>query len=115
MPLSALHPRPIAARSARIAVAALMVAGLVALATHARVGAATATAVPADIAAPAPLAPGYWLATSAGGVVALGGAPFLGSAKGAPLNKPIVSIAGTPDRPGYWLAGSDGGVFTFGN
>ncbi len=33
----------------------------------------------------------------------------------APLNKPIVSIAATPDGSGYWLAASDGGVFTKGD
>jgi N-acetylmuramoyl-L-alanine amidase len=31
------------------------------------------------------------------------------------LNKPIVSMAATPDGKGYWLVASDGGIFTFGD
>ena len=38
-----------------------------------------------------------------------------GSLLGAPLNKPIVGMAATPDQGGYWLLGADGGVFSFGD
>ena len=31
------------------------------------------------------------------------------------LNKPIVTMAATPDGRGYWLVASDGGVFTYGD
>jgi len=34
---------------------------------------------------------------------------------GAPLRRPIVGIAATPDGQGYWLVASDGGVFSFGD
>ncbi len=33
----------------------------------------------------------------------------------APLNAPVVGIAGTPDGGGYWLVGADGGVFAHGD
>ena len=41
--------------------------------------------------------------------------PFLGSAGGLNLSKPIVSMAPTPSGRGYWLVASDGGVFDFGD
>ena len=37
------------------------------------------------------------------------------TSSGAPLNKPIVGMAATPDGKGYWLVGSDGGVFNEGD
>jgi hypothetical protein len=58
---------------------------------------------------------GAWLATTDGGVFALGGAGFYGSASGLTLTKPIVGMASTPDGKGYWLVASDGGVFGYGD
>ncbi len=58
---------------------------------------------------------GTWLVDAAGGVHALGGAAFFGDLSGAPLNRPVVGMALTPDRQGYWLVASDGGIFTFGD
>jgi hypothetical protein len=46
---------------------------------------------------------------------ATGDAKFFGSPGGTPLNKPIVSMAETPDQAGYWLVASDGGIFSYGD
>ena len=59
--------------------------------------------------------PGYWLASSNGGVFSFGGAQFFGSAGNIALNKPIVGMAAAPDGGGYWLVASDGGIFTYGD
>jgi hypothetical protein len=59
--------------------------------------------------------PGYLLAASDGGVFALGGSRFFGSAAPWPLNAPVTGIAATPDGGGYWLVAADGGVFAFGD
>ena len=40
---------------------------------------------------------------------------FFGSTGSIHLNKPIVSMAATPDGGGYWMMASDGGVFAFGD
>jgi hypothetical protein len=58
---------------------------------------------------------GTWLADASGGVHAFGNAPFFGDLTGHPLNRPIVSMAITPDDKGYWLVASDGGIFAFGD
>jgi Cu/Zn superoxide dismutase len=58
---------------------------------------------------------GYWLAAADGGVFNFGDAPYLGSAGGAKLNKPVVGMAATASGNGYWLVASDGGVFKYGD
>ena len=70
-------------------------------------------AVPASAAA-AP-APGYWMVASDGGIFAYGGAKFFGSTGAIKLNMPIVGMAATPSGAGYWLVASDGGIFSFGD
>ncbi len=65
--------------------------------------------------APAPPRPGYWFAGSDGGVFALGGAGFFGSAGNIPLAQRVVGMAATPDHQGYWLVAADGGIFAFGD
>ncbi len=59
--------------------------------------------------------PGYWLVASDGGIFAFGAAAFHGSTGGTALNRPVVSMASTPDDRGYWLVASDGGIFSFGD
>ena len=59
--------------------------------------------------------PGYWLVAADGGVFAVGGVGFFGSAATMRLNAPIVGIAATPDGQGYYLVAADGGVFAFGD
>ncbi len=61
---------------------------------------------------------GYWLATSNGGVLPVGGAPHLGSLAChgcTPYHGRIVGIVSTPDGKGYWLVGANGGVYAFGD
>ncbi len=59
---------------------------------------------------------GYDLVAADGGVSAFPSPsqPFCGSAGGAPLNKPVVSMAMAPSVGGYWLVASDGGIFAYG-
>ncbi len=56
---------------------------------------------------------GYWVATAAGAVYALGGAPYLGGLNGKALPEPIVDIAAAGPR-GYWLVCESGAVNGFG-
>ena len=74
-----------------------------------------ATQAPAGTRAPLPASSGYWFSGSDGGVFALGGAPFVGSAGATRLNRPIVGMANSRSGRGYWLVASDGGVFSFGD
>jgi succinate dehydrogenase/fumarate reductase flavoprotein subunit len=60
-----------------------------------------------------PSGKGYWLVTSAGGVLAYGDAKVHGT--GVPGSAPIVSLAPTPSGKGYWLAASDGRVAAYGD
>ncbi len=57
---------------------------------------------------------GYWLATSAGRVYAVGAARPLGSVPPGKLRGRIVGIAAYPLGSGYWLASSTGEVYAFG-
>jgi hypothetical protein len=63
--------------------------------------------------APTPDGGGYWLVASDGGIFTFGDAPFRGSAGGAHLAAPVVSLAPLAST-GYWLAAADGGVFSYG-
>jgi sugar lactone lactonase YvrE len=59
--------------------------------------------------------PGYLIATSSGGVTAVGSAVWYGDMSGSALANPVVGIAANPNgQGGYWLVAADGGVFTFG-
>src|ERR1035441_9471722 len=58
---------------------------------------------------------GYWEVASDGGLFNFGAASFQGSTGSLVLNKPIVSMAATPDGMGYWEVASDGGIFSFGD
>ena len=75
----------------------------------------TVTTQPIVGVAAVPGTTGVWTVANDGGVTTSGGAPFLGSMGGQPLNAPIVGIAATPTGSGYWLVGADGGVFAFGD
>ena len=58
---------------------------------------------------------GYYQVSSNGNVAHFGDATFQGDPAGAPLNHPIVGIAGDGDNAGYWLVASDGGIFNYGD
>jgi alpha-tubulin suppressor-like RCC1 family protein len=62
-----------------------------------------------------PVADGYDLVASDGGIFSFGAAQFYGSTGALHLNQPIVGIADTPSGGGYWMVASDGGIFSFGN
>jgi hypothetical protein len=75
--------------------------------------------LPYDLMAPIARS-GYRFVASDGGIFNYGpssggGAPFLGSMGGQPLNKPIVGMATMPAGDGYYLVASDGGIFNFGS
>jgi hypothetical protein len=57
---------------------------------------------------------GYLTVAADGGVFSFGGQQYCGSTGNIALNKPVVSLAMTPDNGGYWLVAADGGVFCFG-
>jgi hypothetical protein len=59
--------------------------------------------------------PGYWLASSHGGVGSYGGAPFSSSLGSLGIDAPVVALTPTHDGRGYWLAAADGGIFGFGD
>jgi SpoIID/LytB domain protein len=59
--------------------------------------------------------PGFWLAKSNGGVLAVGTAKHFGDAKKVKRAGDIVDIAGIPTAGGYWLVSSAGEVFSYGD
>ncbi len=61
-----------------------------------------------------PSGDGYWLLTSAGAVLAEGGARSYGSG-GAGPGRPAADIASTADGLGYWVVSAAGSVYTFGD
>ncbi len=79
------------------------------------VGTTVARTLHAVAVARTPTGRGGWVATSGGGVIAFGDAPYYGSMSGTHLNRPIVGMAATPTGRGYWLVASDGGIFSFGD
>ena len=64
-----------------------------------------------------PIAEGYRLPASDGGVFAFGDDSFLGSlvSRGVQPTAPISGMAATHDGNGYWLVGTDGNIYTFGD
>ncbi|MDA8367903.1 MAG: hypothetical protein M0Z62_13250 [Actinomycetota bacterium] len=61
---------------------------------------------------------GYYLYGSGGELQGFGNTgylSYLGTLTLTSLNRPIVTMATTPDDGGYWMAASDGGVFAFGD
>ena len=69
------------------------------------------------VRAGSPVAEGYRLPASDGGVFAFGADSFLGSlvSRGVQPTAPISGMAATRDGNGYWLVGVDGNVYTFGD
>jgi hypothetical protein len=64
---------------------------------------------------PTPDGHGYWMTTTAGGVLPFGDAANYGSAASMPLGARIVGMASTVNGHGYWEVGADGGIFAFGD
>jgi len=59
--------------------------------------------------------PGFWLAKSNGGVLAVGTAKHYGDAKQADRTGPIVDLAAPYGTEGYWLVSDTGEVFAYGD
>ena len=59
--------------------------------------------------------PGFWLAKSNGGVLAVGTAKHYGDAKQANRSGPIVDLAAPYGAEGYWLVSQTGEVFSYGS
>ncbi len=57
---------------------------------------------------------GYWIASSAGGVVSFGDLPDRGDLVRLGVRGEVVGIAAHGSGRGYWLLGDDGGIFAFG-
>ncbi len=84
--------------------------------TYLHAGLASATVRPSGSAVGFAARPGLvsgWVAYQDGAVVALGGAPALGSAPTRQAD--VVGIAATADGNGYWLATASGRVLHFGD
>ena len=59
--------------------------------------------------------PGFWLAKSNGGVLAVGTAKHFGDAKSVDRSAPIIDLAAPVGARGYWLVSESGEVFAFGD
>lgn len=57
---------------------------------------------------------GYWIVSSAGGVIPFGDLADRGDLVRLGVRGSIVGMAAHPGGRGYWLLGSDGGIFAFG-
>ncbi|MBW3669013.1 MAG: hypothetical protein KY443_07340 [Actinobacteria bacterium] len=68
----------------------------------------------AAVSTTTPVADGYWLVASDGGIFGFD-APFHGSMGGSPLNRPMIGMASTATGKGYWTVATDGGIFSFGD
>ena len=91
-----------------LAPVALLVALLVPLTVAGRAAPAHASTATADYGTGHEMSAdpngGYWLSDTAGDVTAYGTASTFGSMSGHPLNRPVVSMAATPDGrgTGWW-------------
>jgi hypothetical protein len=106
---------PKTGRRSLVAMAALLVAGALAIVGPGSVGSGRAGGGGAAGAATPSAATNssYGIVDAAGGVMTFGGAAYSGDTLGYQLAKPIVGAAADPDG-GYWLVASDGGIFAFG-
>ena len=65
--------------------------------------------------AEAPGGLGYWMVTSKGQVIGVGGARPYGSLPPSDQHSPVTGIAPTASGHGYWLLAGDGAVYPFGD
>ena len=84
--------------------------------TDAEVGRVPPAAPPIGFSVAASSPAGYWLASSAGNVLAFGGAARWGSPLGSgdPMAAPVTSIASAPGGGGYWVTTGNGHVYQYG-
>ncbi|MDA8393375.1 MAG: hypothetical protein M0Z87_11400 [Actinomycetota bacterium] len=78
-------------------------------------GLAGAVAPAQSASAAQPQATGYWVVSSRGSVLPVGGIPNLSPSFSVAPSTPAVAIASTPDGAGYWIVTAAGNVFNFGD